>query len=152
MSRSSSLNPSAFEKEHYVRQILSKGLEKASCIALTTEETSTLNEMILKYPDTTIELLEPDIQSFAGTIEDNPVIFRDRILPLLLSSPLSEEYPPRPFSAILIVGFVKVDLQDLFDADVFTTYAAGARNPLAPHHCKTRNSPGPIFPEFPISP
>jgi len=91
MSRSSSLNPSAFEREHYVRQILSKGLEKASCTTLTSDESFTLNEMISKYPDTTLELLEPDIQSFAGTIEFNPIIFRDRILPLLLSSPLSEE-------------------------------------------------------------
>jgi len=91
MSRSSSLNPSAFEREHYVRQILSKGLAKASCATLTADESSTLNEMISKYPDTTLELLEPDIQSFAGTIEFNPIIFRDRILPLLLSSPLSEE-------------------------------------------------------------
>jgi hypothetical protein len=101
MSRSSSLNPSAFEREHYVRQILSKGLEKASCTALTTEESSTLSEMIQKYPDTTIELFEPDIQSFAGTIEFNPVIFRNRILPLLLSSPLSEESPPSFFSWLM---------------------------------------------------
>ena len=95
MSRSSSLNPSAFEREHYVRQILSKGLEKASCTALTPEESSTLSEMIQKYPDTMLELFEPDIQSFAGTIEFNPLIFRERILPLLLSSPLNEEYLPK---------------------------------------------------------
>jgi hypothetical protein len=99
MSRSSSLNPSAFEREHYVRQILSKGLEKASCTALTPEESSTVSEMIQKYPDTTIELFEPDIQSFAGTIEFNPLIFRNRILPLLLSSPLSEESAPSSFMA-----------------------------------------------------
>ena len=104
MSRSSSLNPSAFEREHYVRQILSKGLEKASCTALTADESSTLNEMISKYPDTTLELLEPDIQSFAGTIEFNPIIFRDKILPLLLSSRLREESPL--FSPFNVLGLM----------------------------------------------
>lgn len=92
MSRSSSLNPLIRDREQQVRQILSKGLEKASCATLTEDETATLKEMIHKTPETALEILEPDIQSFAGTIEFNAPFFRDLILPLLLSSPLREEY------------------------------------------------------------
>ena len=92
MSRSSSLNPLTRDREQQVRQILSKGLEKASCATLTQEESATLTEMIHKTPETALEILEPDIQSFAGTIESNPSFFRDSILPLLLSSPLREEF------------------------------------------------------------
>ena len=92
MSRSSSLNPLTRDREHQVRQIISKGLEKASCATLTEEETATLKEMIHKTPDTALEILEPDIQSFAGMIEFNPSFFRDSPLPLLLSSSLREEY------------------------------------------------------------
>lgn len=92
MSRSSSLNPLTRDREHQVRQIISKGLEKASCATLTEEETATLKEMIHKTPETALEILEPDIQSFAGMIEFNPSFFRDSILPLLLSSSLREEY------------------------------------------------------------
>lgn len=92
MSRSSSLNPLTRDREQQVRQILSKGLEKVSCATLTEEESATLKELIHKAPETALEILEPDIQSFAGTIEFNPSFFRDSILPLLLSSPLREEY------------------------------------------------------------
>ena len=92
MSRSASLNPLARDRDQQVRQILSKGLEKASCVTLTEDETATLKEMIHKTPETALEILEPDIQSFSGTIEFNPLFFRDSILPLLLSSPLREEY------------------------------------------------------------
>jgi hypothetical protein len=92
MSRLSTLNPLTRDREHQARQIISKGLEKASCATLTEEETATLKEMIHKAPETALEILEPDIQSFAGTIEFNPSFFRDLILPLLLSSPLREEY------------------------------------------------------------
>jgi SOS-response transcriptional repressor LexA len=71
--------------------MLSKGLEKASCSALTDDESATLKEVIHKTPDIALEIIEPDIQSISGTIESNPTIFRDSILPLLLSSPLREE-------------------------------------------------------------
>lgn len=91
MSRSSSLNPSTREREHQIRQILSKGLEKASCATLTDDESTTLREIINKTPDIAVEIIEPDIQSFSGTIEFNPIFFRESILPLLLSSPLREE-------------------------------------------------------------
>lgn len=91
MSRSSSLNPLTREREHQIRQILSKGLEKVSCASLTDDELETLREMIDKAPDIAVEILEPDIQSFSGTIEFNPIFFREFILPLLLSSPLREE-------------------------------------------------------------
>jgi hypothetical protein len=94
MSRSSSLNPSTRERENQIRQMLSKGLEKASCSALTDEESSTLKELIHKTPDIALEIIEPDIQSISGTIEFNPTFFRDSILPLLLSSPVREEYGP----------------------------------------------------------
>ena len=95
MSRSSSLNPSTRERENQIRQMLSKGLEKASCSALTAEESSTLKELIHKTPDIALEIIEPDIQSISGTIEFNPTFFRDSILPLLLSSPVREEYRPK---------------------------------------------------------
>lgn len=94
MSRSSSLNPSTRDRDHQIRQILSKGFEKASCTTLTEDESATIKEMLNKTPDIAVEILEPDIQSFSGTIEFNPVLFRDSILPLLLSSPLREEYSP----------------------------------------------------------
>ena len=97
MSRSFSLNPLTRDRENQVRQILSKGLEKASCVTLTEEETATLKEMIQKTPEAASEILEPDIQSFAGTIEFNPSFFRESVLPLLLSSPLREEYTPTKF-------------------------------------------------------
>jgi hypothetical protein len=91
MSRSSSLNPSARDRENQVRQMLSKGFEKASCAALTDDEAMTLKELINKTPDTVLEIIEPDIHSISGTIEFNPTFFRETVLPLLLSSPLREE-------------------------------------------------------------
>ena len=91
MSRSSSQNPVARDRDHQIRQMISKGLEKASCTNLTNDESITLTELIHKNPETALEILEPSIQSFAGTIELNPVIFRETILPLLISSPLREE-------------------------------------------------------------
>jgi hypothetical protein len=91
MSRSSSLNPSAREKESQIRQILSRALEKASCSALTDDEVSTLKDMLHKTPETALEMLEPDIHCFAGTTEYNPILFREAILPLLIASPLREE-------------------------------------------------------------
>ena len=51
----------------------------------------TLKELIHKTPEIALEIIEPDIQSISGTIEFNPNLFRDSILPLLLSSPLREE-------------------------------------------------------------
>jgi hypothetical protein len=92
MSRSSSLNPSNRDREQQIRQMLSKGLEKASCSTLSDEETVHLKEIISKTPEITLEILEPSVLSFAGTIEFNSVLFRETILPLLLSSPLREEY------------------------------------------------------------
>ena len=91
MSRSSSLNPSTRDKEHHVRRMMSKGLERASCTSLSDDEAATLKDMINKSPDAALEILEPDILSFSGTIEFNPGLFRESILPLLLSSPLREE-------------------------------------------------------------
>lgn len=94
MSRGSSLNPSTRDKEHRVRQIVAKGLEKASCTTLSEDETTNLMELIHKAPDIALDILEPSIQYFGGTIEFNPEFFRESILPLLLSSPLREEYFP----------------------------------------------------------
>jgi hypothetical protein len=88
MSRSSS---STRERDHHIRQTLSKGLEKASCATLTDEEFAAIEEMIIGTPNIAVEILEPDIQSFSGTIEFNPILFREIILPLLLSSSLREE-------------------------------------------------------------
>ena len=88
MSRSSS---STRERDRHIRQTLSKGLEKASCATLTDEEFATIKEMISIAPNIAVEILEPDIHSFSGTIEFNPILFREFILPLLLSSPLREE-------------------------------------------------------------
>lgn len=92
MSRSGSTNPPARDRDHQIRQMISKGLEKASCTTLTNDEVITLTELIHKNPDTALEILEPSIQSFAGTIEFNALLFRETILPLLISSPLREEY------------------------------------------------------------
>ena len=72
--------------------MISKGLEKASCTNLTSDEVITLTELIHKNPEMALEILEPSIQSFAGTIEFNASLFRETILPLLISSPLREEY------------------------------------------------------------
>ena len=92
MSRSSSRTPAARAREHEIRQMISKGLEKASCASLTNDENITLAELITKNPDMALEIVEPSIQSFAGIIEFNPALFRQTILPLLISSPLREEY------------------------------------------------------------
>jgi len=80
------------DREQQLRQVLSKGLEKASCSPLTEEETTTLKDMIQMSPDAVLEIIEPDIQSVSGTIEFNASLFRESILPLLLSSPLRDEY------------------------------------------------------------
>jgi hypothetical protein len=90
MSRSGSATPTA--RDHQIRQMISKGLEKASYTSLTMDEVITLTELIHKNPETALETLEPSIQSFAGTIEFNASLFRETILPLLISSPLREEY------------------------------------------------------------
>jgi len=92
MSRSSSTNLGTRDRDHQIRQMISKGLEKASCTSLTNDENITLTELISKNSETALEIFEPSIQSFAGTIEFNPQLFRQTILPLLISSPLREEY------------------------------------------------------------
>ena len=72
--------------------MLSKGLDKASLENLTDDETMELKEIISKSPETALEILEPSMQSFMGFLTYNPVFLRETILPLLLSSPLREEY------------------------------------------------------------
>jgi hypothetical protein len=94
MSRSSSLAPMGREKARDIRQMLSQGLEKVCVSSLTDDETTSLKEIISKTPDTALEILEPSIQYFSGIIEWNAELFRDTILPLLLSSTMREEYRP----------------------------------------------------------
>lgn len=72
--------------------MLSKGLDKASLEALTDDEAMELKEIINKSPETVLEILEPSMQSFMGFLTHNLVFLRETILPLLLSSPLREEY------------------------------------------------------------
>jgi len=91
MSRSSSLAPMGREKARDIRQMLSQGLEKVCVSTLTDDETTSLKEIISKTPDTALEVLEPSIQYFSGIIEWNAELFRDTILPLLLSSTMREE-------------------------------------------------------------
>jgi len=67
-------------------------LEKASCATLSHEEIVALKRTLYERPEIAMEMLEPDIHSFAGTIEHNAELFRELILPLLLNSPLREEY------------------------------------------------------------
>lgn len=94
MSRSSSLNPSSRERERQLREMLSKGLEKAYITTLSDDEVVTLTDIINKTPEMAIEIIEPTIQFFMGTIEYNAGLFRDVILPLLINSPSREEYFP----------------------------------------------------------
>src|SRR5579859_6626701 len=94
MSRSSSQSGSHPQQ---TRELLSKAIEQASCQTLTDDEVMMLNDMLFKYPNVAIDILEPSIHSFSGMIEWNAGIFRSTILPLLLSSPLQEESPhPSP--------------------------------------------------------
>ena len=72
--------------------MMSKGFDKASYSTLTDDETIELNEIINKSPETAFEILEPSMQSFLGFLKYNPIFFREKILPLLLASPLREEY------------------------------------------------------------
>jgi hypothetical protein len=138
MSRSSSLNPSNRDREQQIKQILSKGLEKASCSTLSDEETAQMKEMIHKTPETTLEILEPSVLSFAGTIEFNAALFRDTILPLLLSSPLREEYVPLKLRLI----------QNLLDFDIFTSNSSGLRDIVFAFSGGTYVAAGPVFTEL----
>jgi hypothetical protein len=86
------MNPLMRERDHSLRQALAGALEKLSCSALSEEEATQLNEMVTKSADAAKEMLESSIQSFQGMIEFNAAVFRETILPLLLDSPLREEY------------------------------------------------------------
>jgi hypothetical protein len=92
MSRGGSMNPSTRERERQMREILAKGLEKACTATLSEDEVITLTDIVNKSPEMTLEIIEPTIQFFLGTIENNAQLFRERILPLLINSPLCEEY------------------------------------------------------------
>jgi adenosylmethionine-8-amino-7-oxononanoate aminotransferase len=89
------MNPLVREREHRLRQTLASGLEKASCSTLEEREAVQLDEMLRKEAEVAKDILEPSIQSFAGMIQFNAGFFRDTILPLLLDSPLREEYVSR---------------------------------------------------------
>jgi len=94
MGRGGSMNPSMRERERQMREMLSKGLEKAYTTNLSEDEVITLTDLVQKVPEMTIEIIEPTIQFFLGTIENNAQLFRESILPLLINSPLREEYCP----------------------------------------------------------
>jgi hypothetical protein len=78
------------------RSLLSKGLEQASCTPLSSDETLVLKELIQKAPGVALETCEPTVQMFNGTIQNNPEIFKELLLPLLLDSQFREEYTSLP--------------------------------------------------------
>ena len=71
--------------------MMSKGLEKAYTTNLSEDEIITLKDLVEKNPEMAIDIIEPTIQMFLGTIENNSTLFRDTLLPLMINSPLREE-------------------------------------------------------------
>jgi|SRR5579862_9343064 len=138
MSRAGSMNPSTRERERQMREMLSKGLEKAYITTLSEEEVMTLTDLINKSPEMAIEIIEPTIQFFLGMIDFNAELFREIILPLLIHSYLREEY----FSHV--AGLMK----NVLNLDIFAAFAPCSGNIVLTLIYEPRNTTRPKLTKF----